>query len=71
MAGGKLKPGWRQGIERLIERDQLLGFAETDTGFSFKSVDSLRERTNRLLKALELGFERINALRKARGLPPV
>ena len=34
MEGGKLKPGWREGIERLRETEMLLGFVETDVSGS-------------------------------------
>ena len=68
MNGGKLKPGWREGIDRLKEKDRLLGLVETDGGFSgvFNSGDSLREQQEVLLKRLELGFN--SSTRSAR--PP-
>ncbi len=88
MESGKLKPGWQEGIKKLIaeadrqeeltpgDGEDLRGAPPASTGFEsgdpgnsgFKVIS---ERTERLFKQLELGFERINALRKARGLPPV
>ena len=71
MDGGKLKSGWREVIERLKEKDRLLGLAETHRTLPgvFDSGDTSRERTECLFKEIELGFDRINNAPKGRRAP--
>ena len=73
MNGGKLKPGWREGVEQLKERDRLLGLAEPQGSLSgiFESSDFLDQKLDSCLQSLDRCLQRINALRKAAGLPPV